>query len=91
MILTCDDVAHIAKLAQLELSEAELMLYPDQLTAILEYAAWLQTLDTNSAAPTLPPGSVLREDTLHVGLARETTLANAPAIEDGYFIAPPTR
>ena len=65
MTLTLSEVEHIAQLARLELTDEEKELYRQQLSAILEYAARLQKLDTSQIPPTssvLPPRSVLRPD-----------------------------
>jgi aspartyl-tRNA(Asn)/glutamyl-tRNA(Gln) amidotransferase subunit C len=94
MALTRDEVEHIASLAHLALSERELTMYQEQLSAILDYAAKLQELDTDAISPTasvLPLRSVLREDQVEVTLSREQTLRNAPATTDDCFRMPPLR
>jgi aspartyl-tRNA(Asn)/glutamyl-tRNA(Gln) amidotransferase subunit C len=92
MSLTRKEVEHIADLARLELSETEKQKYQEQLSAILDYAARLQQLDTSGIPPTssvLPPHSTLREDVPGASLPREETLANAPATKDDQFQVPP--
>jgi aspartyl-tRNA(Asn)/glutamyl-tRNA(Gln) amidotransferase subunit C len=92
MTLTNIEVEHIAQLARLELSEEEKERYCQQLSAILEYAARLQKLDTHDIPPTssvLPPRSVLRKDEAVHGLDREDVLRNAPQTEDHQFRVPP--
>ncbi|MGB9801044.1 MAG: Asp-tRNA(Asn)/Glu-tRNA(Gln) amidotransferase subunit GatC [Thermanaerothrix sp.] len=92
MSLSREQVEHIAHLARLELTEDELERYRQQLSAILDYAARLQTLDTNGIPPTasvLPPRSVLRPDEPRAGLSREALLRNAPQVENGQFRVPP--
>ena len=92
MTLTREEVQHIAELARLELSEAEVERYRQQLSAILDYAARLQALDTAGIPPTasvLPPRSVLRSDEPRPGLSQEALLANAPAVEANQFRVPP--
>jgi len=92
MTLTNIEVEHIAQLARLELSEEEKERYCQQLSAILEYAARLQKLDTHDIPPTssvLPPRSVLRKDEAVHGLDREDVLRNAPQAEDHQFRVPP--
>jgi len=92
MSLSREEVEHIAHLARLELSEEEKERYRQQLSAILEYAARLQALDTADIPPTasvLPPRSVLRPDEPRPGLRREDLLRNAPQVEDGQFRVPP--
>lgn len=92
MALSMEEVEHIAVLARLQLTEAEKSHYREQLSAILDYAARLQTLDTSGIPPTssvLPPRSVLRPDAARPGLTREELFANAPAVEDAQFRVPP--
>ncbi len=92
MSLTRQEVEHIADLARLELSEAELNRFREQLSAILDYAARLQDLDTSGISPTssvLPARSVLRKDEARPGLSLEDLLMNAPDREDDQFRVPP--
>jgi aspartyl-tRNA(Asn)/glutamyl-tRNA(Gln) amidotransferase subunit C len=92
MILTRQEVEHIADLARLELSEQELNRFREQLSAILDYAARLQDLDTSGIPPTssvLPARSVLRADEARPGLSLEDLLRNAPESESGQFRVPP--
>ncbi|MCX7976635.1 MAG: Asp-tRNA(Asn)/Glu-tRNA(Gln) amidotransferase subunit GatC [Bellilinea sp.] len=92
MTLTLAEVEHIAQLARLELSADEKIRFREQLSAILEYAARLQQIDTHDIPPTssvLPPRSRLREDEPHSPLSRAQILANAPHPHDGYFRVPP--
>ena len=92
MSLTLAEVEHIAELARLELSAEEKERYRQQLSAILEYAARLQALDTSGIPPTssvLPPRSVLREDVARPGLSTAQVLQNAPRVEDDQFQVPP--
>lgn len=92
MILTLEEVEHIAELARLELTPAEKSRYREQLSAILDYAARLQELDTADIPPTasvLPSRSVLRQDEIEPGLDLETLMCNAPDSETGQFRVPP--
>ncbi len=92
MTLTKSEVEHIAELARLQLSEAEKERYAQQLSAILDYAARLQALDTAGIPPTssvLPPRSVLRPDEPRPSLPIDQLLANAPAVQDDQFRVPP--
>ncbi|NIV31624.1 MAG: Asp-tRNA(Asn)/Glu-tRNA(Gln) amidotransferase subunit GatC, partial [Anaerolineae bacterium] len=52
MKLTREEVQHIAELARLALSDEELALYQEQLSAILEHFERLQELDTELIPPT---------------------------------------
>lgn len=88
MLLTREQVEHVADLAKLGLSDEEIELYRKQLSAILEYAAVLQQLDTDAIPPTatvLPLRNVMRADEPVASLSHEDALANAPAVADGYF------
>ncbi len=91
MTLTLEEVDHIAMLARLELNQREKELYCEQLSAILDYAARLQEVDTSNIPPTfsvLPPKSVLRNDEPRSGLNLEELLRNAPRIEGDQFRVP---
>jgi aspartyl-tRNA(Asn)/glutamyl-tRNA(Gln) amidotransferase subunit C len=86
------DIAHVARLARLGLSEEELESYKAQLGVILEHAARVQSLEGEphvEAAHPLGLVNVLREDQLRPSLDREEVLAQAPGALDGYFVAPP--
>jgi len=88
MSLTLAEVEHIAGLARLALSEEEKALFREQLSAILDYAAALQKINTSTIPPTatvLPLRNVMREDRVEPSLPHEDVLANAPAAQDGYF------
>jgi aspartyl-tRNA(Asn)/glutamyl-tRNA(Gln) amidotransferase subunit C len=92
MALTIDEVRHIARLARLLLSPEEEERYADQLSAILDYAARLSSIDTSAISPTatvLPFPSPLRPDQVRPSLGQSRALANAPASEDGLFRVPP--
>ena len=88
MQLTHTEVRHVAELAKLHLSEAEVAQFTEQLSAILDYAQQLQAVDTSSVPPTphiLPLTTVLREDIAEPGLSNAEALANAPDHADGFF------
>jgi aspartyl-tRNA(Asn)/glutamyl-tRNA(Gln) amidotransferase subunit C len=92
MTLTLQEVDHIAELARLSLSAEEKARYREQLSAILDYAARLQALDTSGITPTssvLPTRIVLRNDESRPGLSREELLRNAPLTENSQFRVPP--
>jgi aspartyl-tRNA(Asn)/glutamyl-tRNA(Gln) amidotransferase subunit C len=92
MSLTLEEVEHIADLARLRLTDEEKARYRLQLSAILEYVAQLQALDTSGIPPTssvLPPRSVLRPDEPRPGLSTESALSNARQVESDQFRVPP--
>ncbi|GGL85104.1 Asp-tRNA(Asn)/Glu-tRNA(Gln) amidotransferase subunit GatC [Nakamurella endophytica] len=89
--LTRDDVAHLAHLARLELTDTELDLYLDQLTVILDSVAAVTEVAAADIVPTthaVPLTNVSRADVLRPGLSRDAALAGAPAAEDGQFRVP---
>lgn len=51
-MLTKEQVQHLAKLARLELSGADISKFQKQLSAILDYVAQLQEVDTKGVEPT---------------------------------------
>lgn len=90
-VLSRDEVAHVAGLARLSLSEQELDMFTGQLAAVIEHARDVAALDVAGVAPTahpLPVRNVLRSDDPCPGLDREEVLAAAPAIEDDRFKVP---
>jgi len=85
------DVAHVAALARLRLSDDELDRFTLQLGAVLDHAADVAALDTEGVPPTahpLPLVNVLRDDTPVPGLDSDEVLSQAPAVEDGRFRVP---
>ena len=84
-------VEKVAKLSRLELDEAEVALYADQLNQILDTMAGLQQIDTEGVAPlahVLPIENVLREDEVGQCFTHDKVLANAPEQADGMFQVP---
>jgi len=91
MSLSNAEVAHVANLAQLDLTEDEKKQFGEQLSSILRYAERLQDLDTDDILPTatvLPLENVLRPDEVSRSLSLEKVLGNAPATRDGSFLVP---
>jgi aspartyl-tRNA(Asn)/glutamyl-tRNA(Gln) amidotransferase subunit C len=89
--LSRDDVVHVAVLARLALTDAEIDEFTGQLAAVLEHAADVAALDTSGVPPTahpLPLVNVLRDDVVRPGLDRDEVLAAAPAAESGRFKVP---
>jgi len=92
MALTREEVQHIAQLARLKLSREEELLYAEQLSNILDYAACLSEIDTSSIPPTatvLSLDAPLREDVIRPCPPREDMLANAPSQKEAMFQVPP--
>ncbi len=91
MSLSIDQVRKVAKLARLELSEADLARMQPQLSAILDYVAQLERLDTEGVEPLahpLPVQNVFREDEPAPSLPVDEALKNAPIRTGDYFGVP---
>jgi aspartyl-tRNA(Asn)/glutamyl-tRNA(Gln) amidotransferase subunit C len=91
MVLSRDEVLHVARLARLTLKEEEVDLFTRQLNDILSYMAQLREVDTEGVPPmahALTAFNVFREDEVTPGLPREAALANAPDREEGGFVIP---
>jgi aspartyl-tRNA(Asn)/glutamyl-tRNA(Gln) amidotransferase subunit C len=91
MQITKHDVEHVAKLARLEITEAESSAFSRQLSAILTYMEQLNRFDTTGIEPTttvLPQTNVVREDEARPCLPVDAALANAPERENGFFVVP---
>ena len=86
------DIAKVASLARIALSEEELRQYGEQLGAILEHAERVQQLPTDGIPPTshpVPKTNAFRDDVVTGSLPAEDVLAGAPEAQDGYFRVPP--
>jgi aspartyl-tRNA(Asn)/glutamyl-tRNA(Gln) amidotransferase subunit C len=86
--LTRETVENIAELAKLDLTEAEIELYREQLSEILDYVDMLNSLDTDDIPPTasvLPVNSVMRSDQTRPTLPTDIALASAPDQEAQQF------
>ena len=89
--LTREDVAHVAALARLHLSEEELDLFTGQLAQVLDHAADVASLDLGGVAPTahaMAVTNVLRPDEPTPCLDRDEVLGQAPSVEDNRFRVP---
>jgi len=89
--LTREDVAHVASLARLHLSEEELDLFTGQLAQVLDHAADVANIDLAGVEPTahaMAVTNVLRLDEPRPCLDRDEVLAQAPAVEDHRFRVP---
>jgi aspartyl-tRNA(Asn)/glutamyl-tRNA(Gln) amidotransferase subunit C len=90
--ITRDDVAHVARLARLELTDDELVMFTDQLAKVLDHARDVEALDVGDVPPTSHPyplQNVMRPDEVVPCLDRDAALAAAPAVENGQFRVPP--
>ncbi|HVS44770.1 MAG TPA: Asp-tRNA(Asn)/Glu-tRNA(Gln) amidotransferase subunit GatC [Candidatus Dormibacteraeota bacterium] len=88
MPLTPDEVAHVAKLARLGLTEEERARLAVELGAIIDHVSALDRVDTSQVAETAQVGglvNVWREDEERPPFGREAALANAPDHDDEFF------
>lgn len=85
------DIAKVARLARIALSDEDLARYGAQLGDILEHAERVQRLETEGVEGTshpLPMVNAFRPDEVTPCLDRDEVLAEAPESEDGYFRVP---
>jgi len=88
MKLNREEVLHIARLARVDLTEAEITRYSEQLSDLLEHFEVLQQVDTTDVPPTaqsIELRSIMREDRIEPSLPPEDVLANAPRREGDLF------
>ena len=86
-----DEVARLAKLARLALTDVELDSFAGQLDAILGYVSQVQSVDVTDVKPTGNPlndVNVTRPDVVEPSLTQEQALAEAPEAVDGRFAVP---
>jgi aspartyl-tRNA(Asn)/glutamyl-tRNA(Gln) amidotransferase subunit C len=89
--ISAADVAHVARLARLDITDDELERFTEQLAAVLDHADDVAALDTRDVPPTahpLPLQNVFRADEPRPSLDRDEVLAQAPAAEEGRFRVP---
>jgi aspartyl-tRNA(Asn)/glutamyl-tRNA(Gln) amidotransferase subunit C len=89
--LSRDEVAHVAHLARLGLSDEELTRLQGQLNHILDQYAVLAQLDTEAIAPTaqtIELENILREDIVRPGLTVDEALAGAPERSGDHLVVP---
>lgn len=89
-----DDVARLAKLARLALTDSDIDGFAGQLDSILEYVSQIQAVDVTDVDSADHSGSgtasvnVTRPDEVVLGLSQEQVLAQAPAALEGRFAVP---
>jgi aspartyl-tRNA(Asn)/glutamyl-tRNA(Gln) amidotransferase subunit C len=91
MLISLDDVGHVATLARLGLSPAERELMRTQLSSILAYVESLRELDTSNVPPSshvIQIENVSRPDVHEPGLPLAEVMANAPDRQGDYFSVP---
>lgn len=91
MKLSTSDVEYVAKLARLEVTEAEKEKFTAQLNDILLYIDKLNELDTQGVAPmshAIAVTNAFREDKIAESLGTQKALANAPDARGEFFRVP---
>lgn len=91
MPLSKEQVEHIAKLARLNLTPAEIEKYTHELTVILSYIDQLQAVNTEGVEVQnqfITAENVFREDIPEPSLPRSEALRNAPDRDEEYFHVP---
>ena len=89
--IDAEQVRKVARLARLDLTEAEIDEFTGQLGAILAYVEKMNELDTAAVEPLahcLPITNVLRPDEVGESLGPDKTLANAPQRDGSFFKVP---
>jgi aspartyl-tRNA(Asn)/glutamyl-tRNA(Gln) amidotransferase subunit C len=89
--ISLKDVEHVARLARLELSDADKERMRRELDGILSYIDKLRTLDTEGVEPTshaVPLTNVLRQDETRPSFPQSDMLANAPERSGDFFRVP---
>jgi aspartyl-tRNA(Asn)/glutamyl-tRNA(Gln) amidotransferase subunit C len=85
------DVAYVARLARLTLTEDEAQIFQKQLDDVLQYAQKLRQVDVtgvDAAAHPLPLSNVFRDDSPRDWFTAEQALSNAPQQANGLFVVP---
>ena len=86
-----DEVAHLARLARLALTDTELDSFAGQLDAILTHVSQIQAVDVTGVEPTdnpLKDVNITRPDQIAPCLTQQEALAEAPNAVDGRFAVP---
>jgi aspartyl-tRNA(Asn)/glutamyl-tRNA(Gln) amidotransferase subunit C len=86
-----DEVAHLARLARLALTDDELDSFAGQLDAILEHVSQIQAVDVTDVEATdnpLKSVNVTRPDVVEPSLSQEEALSQAPKAVEGRFAVP---
>lgn len=91
MPLDQNQVRQVARLARLNLSDAEVTRFARELAVILDYIDELQQVATEGVQPReqfVASENVFREDVVRSSLPRELVLAMAPEENGRYFLVP---
>jgi aspartyl-tRNA(Asn)/glutamyl-tRNA(Gln) amidotransferase subunit C len=91
MRITREEVLAVVHLARLEIADAAVDVFSDQIGNILDYINLLNQVDTTGISPTSHATSLtnaFREDVEKAHMERSVALANSPENDDGAFIVP---
>lgn len=91
MSVTSDQVRHIAKLARIGMSDAEIEALVPELNNILDWVEQLGEVNTDGIEPltaVIDQKLRLRDDIVTEGDIRDEVLANAPEAQHGFFAVP---
>lgn len=91
MSVTSDQVRHIAKLARIGMSDAEIEALVPELNNILDWVEQLGAVNTDGIEPltaVIDQKLRLRDDVVTEGDIRDEVLANAPEAQHGFFAVP---
>lgn len=88
MPISAETVRQIATLARLELSEAEVERFREELSGILEYVTRLEGLDAGTAGEAAPPDQPPRPDAVDPWPDTDALRRAAPDFADGFFRVP---
>jgi len=91
MSISLDEVRHVARLARLELDEAEILSLQGELNALLGHFGDIQGIDTSGVEPfshAVAVRNVWAPDVSRPGLPREAALRNAAVSRAGLFVVP---
>ncbi len=91
MSVSSENVRHIAKLARIAMSDAEIERLVPELNNILGWVEQLGEVDTDGVEPltaVIDQKLRLRDDQVTDGNCRDEVLANAPGAEHGFFAVP---
>lgn len=86
-----EEVAHLARLSRLAVTDEELDTFANQLDVILKAVARIGEVAAADIPPTshsVPLTNVFRDDVVRPGLSQEDALAGAPDTADGRFRVP---
>ena len=91
MSVSTDQVRHIAKLARIAMSDAEIERLVPELNGIIGWVEQLAEVNTDGVEPltaVIDQKLRLREDAVTDGDCRDAVLANAPEAQHGFFAVP---